>query len=148
MLPLDQTDAITNLTQQFGQGMSATSAQVASLYQTIGNGGVRMPLTLVDGLRDGRTAPGPRRRPTEGTRVVSEYAADTTVQMMEMTAQEGSLKDVLKIPGYRVAAKTGTAEVAENGVVRHGAHRVGRRAHPGRRPAVRRCRDASRSPIR
>ena len=46
---MDQTDAITNLTQQFGQGMSATSAQIASLYQTIGNGGVHMPLTLVEG---------------------------------------------------------------------------------------------------
>ena len=35
--------------------------------------------------------------------------------MMEMTAQEGLVKDLIKIPGYRVAAKTGTAEVAENG---------------------------------
>ncbi|CAN5425444.1 penicillin-binding protein 2 [soil metagenome] len=114
VLPLDQTDAITNLTQQFGQGMSATSAQVAGLYQTIGNGGVRMPLTLVDGCEwpDGHWSEKPS---TEGLRVVSESAADTTVQMMEMTAQEGMVKDIVKIPGYRVAAKTGTAEVAENG---------------------------------
>jgi len=114
VLPMDQTDAITNLTQQFGQGMSATSAQIASLYQTIGNGGVHMPLTLVDGceLPDGTWTQKPS---TQATRVVSEYAADTTVQMMEVVATEGSLKNVLKIPGYRVAAKTGTAEVAENG---------------------------------
>jgi cell division protein FtsI (penicillin-binding protein 3) len=114
VLPLDQTDSITNLTQQFGQGMSATSAQVAGLYQTIGNGGVRMPLTLVDGCEwpDGSWTDKPS---TEGTRVVSESAADTTVQMMEVTAQEGLVRDVVKIPGYRVAVKTGTAEVAENG---------------------------------
>jgi len=114
VLPMDQTDAITNLTQQFGQGMSATSAQIASLYQTIGNGGVHMPLTLIDGceLPDGTWTQKPS---TQATRVVSEYAADTTVQMMEVVASEGSLKNVLKIPGYRVAAKTGTAEVAENG---------------------------------
>lgn len=114
VLPMDQTDAITNLTQQFGQGMSATSAQIASLYQTIGNGGVHMPLTLIDGCEwpDGTWTQKPS---TEATRVVSEYAADTTVQMMEVVANAGSLKDVLKIPGYRVAAKTGTAEVAENG---------------------------------
>ncbi|HWM33717.1 MAG TPA: penicillin-binding protein 2 [Pseudolysinimonas sp.] len=114
VLPVAQTDAITNLTQQFGQGMSATSAQVASLYQTIGNGGVRMPLTLVDGCEwpDGTWTQKPG---TEGVRVVSESAADTTVQMMEMTAQEGLIKDIIKIPGYRVAAKTGTAEVAQNG---------------------------------
>jgi cell division protein FtsI (penicillin-binding protein 3) len=114
VLPVDQTDSITNLTQQFGQGMSATSAQVAGLYQTIGNGGVRMPLTLVDGCQwpDGHWTEKPS---TEGTRVVSESAADTTVQMMEVVAQQGMVKDVVKIPGYRVAVKTGTAEVAEGG---------------------------------
>lgn len=114
VLPVEQTDAITNLAQQFGQGMSATSAQVAALYQAIGNGGVRMPLTLVDGCEwpDGTWT---HRPDTRGTRVVSESAATTTVQMMEMTAQEGLIKDLIKIPGYRVAAKTGTAEVAENG---------------------------------
>lgn len=121
VLPLDQTDSITNLTQQFGQGMSATSAQVAALYQTIGNNGVRMPLTLVDGCEwpDGHWTQKPSQ---EGIRVVSESAADTTVQMMEMTAQEGMIKDLIKIPGYRVAAKTGTAEVAENG--RYGKERI------------------------
>ena len=114
VLPMDQTDAITNLTQQFGQGMSATSAQIASLYQTIGNGGVHMPLTLIEGCKhkDGTWTQTPS---TQATRVVSESAADTTVQMMEVTANQGSLKNVLAIPGYRVAAKTGTAEVAENG---------------------------------
>lgn len=115
VLALDETDSITDLTQQFGQGMSASSAQVASLYQTIGNGGVKMPLTLVDGCEwpDGTWTQKPGQ---QGERVVSEAAADTTVQMMEMTAQEGMIKNIIKIPGYRVAAKTGTAEVAENGV--------------------------------
>ena len=121
VLPMDQTDAITNLTQQFGQGMSATSAQLASLYQTIGNGGVRMPLTLISGCEqpDGSWTQQPS---TDGTRVVSESAADTTVQMMEVTANQGSLKNVLAIPGYRVAAKTGTAEVAQNGA--YGSDRI------------------------
>ena len=80
-----------------------------------------MPLTLVDGCEwpDGSWTQKPS---TEGTRVVSEAAADTTVQMMEMTAQEGMIKDIIKIPGYRVAAKTGTAEVAENG--KYGDQRI------------------------
>jgi cell division protein FtsI (penicillin-binding protein 3) len=121
VLPMDQTDAITNLTQQFGQGMSATSAQIASMYQTIGNGGVHLPLTLIEGCEhtDGTWTQQPS---TQGTRVVSESAADTTVQMMEVTAAEGALKNVLAIPGYRVAAKTGTAEVAENGA--YGSDRI------------------------
>jgi cell division protein FtsI (penicillin-binding protein 3) len=121
VLPANETDAITDVARQFGQGMTATSAQVAALYQTIGNNGVRMPLTLVDGCEwpDGTWTDKPS---TQGTRVVSEYAADTTVQMMEMTAQLSGIRDVIKIPGYRVAAKTGTAEVAENG--RYGDQRI------------------------
>lgn len=114
ILPVEQVDSITNLTQQFGQGMSATNAQIASMYQTLGNGGVRMPLTLIEGceLPDGTVTGQPTGA---GTQVVSEYAADATVEMMETVASQGSLKNVLTIPGYRVAAKTGTAEVAANG---------------------------------
>lgn len=104
-------DPITSKTVQFGQGVSATSAQVASIYQTLGNGGVKMPLTLVEGCEhaDGTVTDLPS---TEGIPVVSETAADQTVRMMETVVTDGWLKNVLTIPGYRVAAKTGTAEVA------------------------------------
>ena len=113
--PADEWDPITDKTVQFGQGVSATSAQVASIYQTLGNGGVKMPLTLVEGCEnaDGTVTDLPS---AEGERVVSEAAADATVRMMETVVTDGWLSNVLPIPGYRVAAKTGTAEVAENGV--------------------------------
>jgi cell division protein FtsI (penicillin-binding protein 3) len=103
-------DPVTDKTVQFGQGVSATSVQVASLYQTLGNGGVKVPLTLVEGCTnsDGTVTDVPS---TEGVQVVSESAADATVQMMETVVTDGWLSNVLTIPGYRVAAKTGTAEV-------------------------------------
>jgi cell division protein FtsI (penicillin-binding protein 3) len=87
--------------------------QMASAYQALGNGGVHMPLTLVEGctMPDGTVTDLPS---TEGTRVVSEAAADTTVAMMENVVTQGSLKNTLTVPGYNVAAKTGTAEVADN----------------------------------
>ena len=109
-------DPITNKAVQFGQGVTATSAQVASIYQTLGNGGVKMPLTLVEGCTqaDGTVIDLPS---TEGERVVSEYAADETVKMMETVVTDGWLSNVISIPGYRVAAKTGTAEVFENGAL-------------------------------
>jgi cell division protein FtsI (penicillin-binding protein 3) len=118
---IENPDSITSLTQQFGQGMTATSAQVASIYQTIGNGGVKMPLTLVEGCEhaDGTITGAPTG---EGERVVSEQAADQTVQILENVVSQGSQRSVLTIPGYRVAAKTGTAEVAENG--RYGSQRI------------------------
>jgi cell division protein FtsI (penicillin-binding protein 3) len=110
--PTRDWDPVTNYAVQFGQGESNTSAQIASLYQTLGNGGVRMPLTLIEGCEwaDGTVTDQPS---TEATRAVSESAADTTVAMMENVVTQGGLSKELTIPGYRVAAKTGTAEVAE-----------------------------------
>ena len=113
--PAAQWDEVTNYAVQFGQGMSATSVQVASAYQTLGNGGVRMPVTLVEGCRwpDGTVTDLPA---TEGTQVVSATAARETVEMLEQVVTKGWKAPDLMIPGYRVAAKSGTAQVAENGV--------------------------------
>jgi cell division protein FtsI (penicillin-binding protein 3) len=99
----------------FGQGVSATTAQVAGIYQTLGNGGVRMPLTLVEGceLPDGTLQ---NKGTAEPLRVVSEDAATRIVQILENTVTQGGLSQTVRIPGYRIAAKTGTAEVAEPGI--------------------------------
>lgn len=108
-------DDLTKYTVSFGQGVAVTSAQVASLYQTLGNGGVRMPLTLVEGCEkaDGTTTDTPS---TKGTRVVSSSTARQVVNMMENVVTQGGLSSTLTIPGYDIAAKTGTAQVARNGV--------------------------------
>lgn len=108
-------DNVTKFTEIFGQGVTATSAQVASIYQTLGNNGVKMPLTLVAGCEqtDGTLTDQP---PTEGEQVVSEAAADQTVSMMETVARRGGLASAVAVPGYRIAIKSGTAEVARNGV--------------------------------
>lgn len=116
LLPAAKSWGVTQSANiSFGQGVSSTSAQVASIFQTLGNGGVRMPLTLVESctMPDGTVVSPPA---TQGTRAVSEYAADTTVNMMETVVTGGFLANQLQIPGYRVAAKSGTAEWAENGV--------------------------------
>ncbi|HOT34600.1 MAG TPA: penicillin-binding transpeptidase domain-containing protein, partial [Rhodoglobus sp.] len=111
----NEWDEVTNYAVQFGQGMSATSVQVASAYQTLANGGVRMPVTLVEGCQwpDGTTTDLPA---TEGTRVVSETAARQTSEMLEQVVTKGWKSPDLTIPGYRVAAKSGTAQVAEDGI--------------------------------
>ncbi|TPW73838.1 penicillin-binding protein 2 [Schumannella sp. 10F1B-5-1] len=103
-------DAISNKAQQFGQAISVTSAQMASLYQTIANNGVRVPLTLVEGCQhaDGTVTEVPDATPT---RVVSDYAAQQTMLAMETVASKGAISKTVSIPGYRIAAKTGTAQV-------------------------------------
>ena len=112
---VDAIDGHTAITQMFGQGMTATSAQVASLYQTLANDGVRTPLTLVTGCEhaDGTITHAP---PTEGRQVVSVSAARDVIASLENVASQGYLSQQLTIPGYRVSAKTGTAEVEANGV--------------------------------
>ncbi|WP_235934122.1 peptidoglycan D,D-transpeptidase FtsI family protein [Agromyces humi] len=111
----DDWDNQTKYATMFGQGLTTTAVQIASAYQTIANGGVRMPVRLVDGCGDV-----PQAEPA-GTRAVSEQAADQTSQMLERVYLEGWLADKWEIPGYRVAAKTGTAQVPDgNGHYLHG----------------------------
>ena len=114
-------DQVTRVTQSFGQGMSATTAQVAGAYQALANGGLRLPLTLVSGCETpgGEILTPPSHPPVQ---VVSPEAARLTVNMLETVPVSGTLANRVDIPGYRVAAKTGTAEVAEAGS--YGANRV------------------------
>ncbi|WP_245873702.1 peptidoglycan D,D-transpeptidase FtsI family protein [Streptomyces phaeoluteigriseus] len=93
----------------FGQGVSINALQAASVYSTIANGGVRVQPSLVRGTKgpDGRFTPA---EAPQKTRVVSQKTAKTLAQMLESVVddQEGTGTKA-RIPGYRVAGKTGTA---------------------------------------
>lgn len=110
----DQWFGRSNYSVQYGQGITATSVQVASIFQTLGNGGVRMPVTLVEGCEnaDGTVTDTPS---DAGRQVISEASARTTISMMEQVANKSGSAPNLQIPGYRTAVKSGTAEVAVNG---------------------------------
>lgn len=109
--PDEDWDNQTKYATMFGQGLTTTAVQIASVYQTIANGGVRMPVTLVDGCEnDDGTA---TTAPTQGEQVISAEAAAETSQMLERVYQDAWLSDEWRIPGYRVAAKTGTAQVPD-----------------------------------
>ncbi|MFF7370752.1 MULTISPECIES: peptidoglycan D,D-transpeptidase FtsI family protein [Streptomyces] len=93
----------------FGQGFSINAMQAASVYSTIANGGVRVEPTLVRGTKgaDGRFTPAPKPKQT---RVVSAKTAKTLAQMLESVVDDEQGTGVkARIPGYRVAGKTGTA---------------------------------------
>jgi cell division protein FtsI (penicillin-binding protein 3) len=120
---VSEWDQQTSINSMFGQGVSTTAVHLASIFQTLANHGERLPVNLVEKCTapDGTVSQTPS---SEGTRVVSPYAADTTVNMLEKVVSAGDLKDVLTIPGYRVAAKTGTAEVAKSDGTGYGSDRI------------------------
>ncbi|MFB7955179.1 peptidoglycan D,D-transpeptidase FtsI family protein [Streptomyces sp. NPDC056045] len=104
----------------FGQGLSLNAMQAASIYSTIANGGVRIEPTLVRGTKD---ADGRFRAadPPERTRVISAKTARTLATMLEsVVGDEEGTGTKAKIPGYRVAGKTGTANRVDP--VRGGYH--------------------------
>ena len=114
-------DLVTRYAQFYGQGMSVTAVQMAGAYQALANDGVRVPLRLVEGCttNEGEFVPEPL---PEAVTVVSASAAQQTVNILETVVSQGSLRSVLEIPGYRVAAKPGTAEIAD--ASGYGADRV------------------------
>ncbi|MFE4822754.1 peptidoglycan D,D-transpeptidase FtsI family protein [Streptomyces sp. NPDC056704] len=109
LAPADKWSTSQQYTIPFGQGMSINAMQAASVYSTIANGGVRVEPTLVRGTKgpDGRFTPAAQPKKT---RVVSEKTAGTLAQMLESVVDdEQGTGAKARIPGYRVAGKTGTA---------------------------------------
>ncbi|MGI5190725.1 penicillin-binding transpeptidase domain-containing protein [Promicromonospora sp. CA-289599] len=108
-------DGRTQYTVLFGQGLSVNAMQATSVFSTVANGGVRMTPTLFEGSTspDGTVTPAERE---PGKRVISEETADTVVEMMETVTEDGGTGTNADIPGYRIAGKTGTAQMpAGNG---------------------------------
>lgn len=107
-------DGLTKYLVTFGQGMSATVAQIAGAYQALGNDGVKMPLTLVEGCEwaDGTVTETPD---ATGTRVMESQSSVELRGMLESVVNEGYASSYFDIPGYNVSAKTGTGEVAIDG---------------------------------
>jgi cell division protein FtsI (penicillin-binding protein 3) len=96
----------------FGQGYMVTAVQIASMYATIANDGVRINPSLIEGyvMPNGQyqAAAEPER-----TEVISVAAAKTLREMMETVVSDEGTAPVAAIPGYRVAGKTGTSQVVD-----------------------------------
>ncbi|MET3142519.1 UNVERIFIED_ORG: cell division protein FtsI (penicillin-binding protein 3) [Arthrobacter sp. UYEF2] len=98
----------------FGQGVSQTPLQTTMAFQAIANNGVLLKPQLIESYigPDGTESP---VQAEPGSRAVSESTAQQTRDILESVVTVGGATDI-KVPGYRVGGKTGTAEaVAENG---------------------------------
>jgi cell division protein FtsI/penicillin-binding protein 2 len=89
-----------------GQGIAVTPLQMAAAYGAIANGGVWLEPHLVERVEAGEPIV-PKQR-----RIVSERTAKQLTKMLRGVVEEGSGASA-KVPGYRVAGKTGTAAKPE-----------------------------------
>jgi len=89
----------------FGQSITATPLALASAFCMIGNGGVRIQPTLIRKIGDQVMPIG------EGKRILKEETAEEVTKCMEAVIESdiGTGKS-LRISGYTMGGKTGTAE--------------------------------------
>lgn len=113
--PIDQWSGSTFSNLPIGQGLSMTLLQMAGMYQTIANDGVRIPPRIVKATiaPDGTRTEEPR---PEGVRVVSAQTAQTVRNMLRAVVQRDPMGyqqgtgPAAAVTGYQMAGKTGTAQ--------------------------------------
>ena len=140
LLPTNKWSATSGYTMAFGQGYSVNTVQMASVFATIANDGVRVAPRLVAGTTgaDGEIVPAPA---SSQRRVVSAAdSADGAVDARGGGRSRAAPRRSPAVPGYRVGGKTGTAQRFDAACrCYRGLHDVvhrdgaGRQARPGRR---------------
>jgi len=93
--------------QSFGQAVSVTPLQMAVAVSAVANDGLIMRPFVV---REVRTAEGVRRtEPQVRRRAISVQTARTLREMLAAVIEREAVK--ARVPGYRMAGKTGTAQI-------------------------------------
>jgi cell division protein FtsI/penicillin-binding protein 2 len=109
VLPLDEYSGSTIGNLPMGQGLSVTPMQMVAGYTAIANGGMLRPPQLIEKV-DGEPVHEPK-----GRRVIEPEVASEVRTMLEGVLAPGGTASEVSVPGYVLAGKTGTAQVAEDG---------------------------------
>jgi cell division protein FtsI/penicillin-binding protein 2 len=101
---------LTAAQNAFGQGLSVTAMQLVAGYAAIGNGGELVTPHVLAGWN---TPDGVYHEadPPEPQRIMREETADTVLHLLTDAVDYG-IAQPASIPGYSVAGKTGTAQIA------------------------------------
>jgi cell division protein FtsI (penicillin-binding protein 3) len=106
---LDQYSGSTMGNLPIGQGLAVTPMQMIAGYAAIANGGFLRAPQLIEKIGDE-----PVHEP-DGHRVIEASVAEQVRTMLEGVLAPGGTASEVSVPGYTLAGKTGTAQVAENG---------------------------------
>ncbi|CAH0527084.1 penicillin-binding transpeptidase domain-containing protein [Vibrio hippocampi] len=91
-------------TLTFGYGLSITPLQLAHAYATLGNSGEYKPIYIIENNQQDLSK-----------QVLDREHANTVLGMLEAVTQPGGTATRAAVPGYRIAAKTGTSRKATSG---------------------------------
>jgi cell division protein FtsI/penicillin-binding protein 2 len=92
-----------------GQGLSVTPMQMMAGYQAIADGGILRQPQLIEKVGDEKV------HEPKGHRVIEAGVAAQVREMLKGVLAAGGTASEVSVPGYTLAGKTGTAQVAENG---------------------------------
>ncbi|TSC70711.1 MAG: cell division protein FtsI (penicillin-binding protein 3) [Parcubacteria group bacterium Gr01-1014_70] len=98
-------------TASFGQGIATTPIELITALSAVANGGELMRPYLVERIMDGdaiisKTEPYVRRR------VVRKETSETVSRMLSKVVDKTLAGGTVAMPGYHIAAKTGTAQIS------------------------------------
>ena len=101
---------LTTAQNSFGQGLSLTAVQLVAGYASFANGGTLVTPHVVEGWTDpDGTFHAAQQPPAE--RIMRAETAETMIELLTNAIDNGIAKGAV-IPGYTVAGKTGTAQIA------------------------------------
>jgi cell division protein FtsI/penicillin-binding protein 2 len=106
---LDQYSGSTMGNLPMGQGLAVTPIQMVAGYTAIANGGILRPPQLIEKVGEEAV------QEPKGRRVISAQTSAQIREMLEGVLAPGGTASEVSVPGYTLAGKTGTAQVAENG---------------------------------
>ena len=113
MKPLEQWTLLDQITASYGQGISATELQVVSALSAIANHGTRMRPYVISQISDEKETIDIK---TQGnSQHVSKEDADIISKDMAEGVQQDAFGGLAKeLKNYKIAGKTGTAQVAKS----------------------------------
>lgn len=106
---LDNNSEIYAATASYGQGIAVTPIQLVAAYATIARGGILIKPTLIEKITQADTPI--VNEPREADRVISEQTARAVSLMLVSVVQNG-YDNKATVKGYKIAGKTGTAQVS------------------------------------
>ncbi|KKQ15210.1 MAG: Peptidoglycan glycosyltransferase [candidate division WS6 bacterium GW2011_GWF1_36_8] len=113
MKPLEQWTLLDQITASYGQGISATELQVVSALSAIANHGTRMRPYVISQISDEKETID--IKPQVLSQPVSKEVADIISKDMAEGVQQDAFGGLAKeLKNYKIAGKTGTAQVAKS----------------------------------